>query len=156
MTHSHNNIRLKIQCLIIVFSVMLFCRIAHANTMIIDISLQGHLFYPSEIIVPANTAFRLRIINQDNTPEEFDSFMLNREKVLFPQRPTIIYLPPLAPGRYPFIGEYSASTAKGVIIVLDSNVMLDEHRPAGTLNLSESKLLQEQKATQFLGDNNVN
>ena len=79
--------------------------------------LKDHLFYPAEITVPANTKLKLLIENQDSTPEEFDSFDLNREKVLYPNRSSVIYIGPLSPGRYEFFGEFSPNTARGAVLV---------------------------------------
>ncbi|KPH65567.1 MULTISPECIES: cupredoxin domain-containing protein [Pseudoalteromonas] len=81
--------------------------------------LKDHLFYPSEIYVPANKKLKLLIENQDSTPEEFDSFDLNREKVLYPARQSVIYIGPLSPGRYEFFGEFSPNTARGVVIATE-------------------------------------
>lgn len=83
------------------------------------IVLKDHLFYPAEIVVPANKKVRLLIENQDSTPEEFDSFDLNREKVLYPKRKSVIYIGPLMPGRYEFFGEFSPNTARGAVIVTE-------------------------------------
>ena len=89
-----------------------------AGTVIQRITIEQHLFYPSRIYVPENSPIQLIIHNLDTTPEEFDSFALNREKVIFPNRPTIIYLPKLASGEYGFIGEYHPDTARGSLVVL--------------------------------------
>jgi hypothetical protein len=81
------------------------------------LALKSHLFYPAEMTIPANKKIKLIIDNQDDSVEEFDSFSLNREKVLFPKQKSIIYIGPLSPGRYSFFGEYHPSSARGVIIV---------------------------------------
>ena len=81
--------------------------------------LKDHLFYPAEIKVPANKKLRLLIENQDNTPEEFDSFDLNRKKVLYPGRTSVIYIGPLSPGRYDFFGEFSPNTARGTVVATE-------------------------------------
>jgi hypothetical protein len=80
-----------------------------------ELILRQHLFYPQRLQVPAGQKFRLVIRNQDDSPEEFDSFDLNREKVLFPGRRTIIYIGPLEPGIYSFFGEFHPNQAKGQI-----------------------------------------
>jgi len=82
-----------------------------------NIILKSHLFYPAEITLPSNKKIKLIIDNQDDSVEEFDSFSLNREKVLFPKQKSIIYIGPLSPGRYAFFGEYHPSSARGTIIV---------------------------------------
>jgi len=84
--------------------------------------LKNHLFYPAEMTIPANKKIKLIIENQDGSVEEFDSFSLNREKVLFPQQKAIIYIGPLPPGRYTFFGEYHPDSARGVIIVSEAAV----------------------------------
>ena len=79
--------------------------------------IRDHRFSPTEVRIPANTKVRLVIDNQDATPEEFDSHALNREKVIPPRSKANVFIGPLAPGRYPFMGEFNASTAQGVVVV---------------------------------------
>jgi hypothetical protein len=78
--------------------------------------IRDHRFTPAEIVVPANTRVKLVVDNQDATPEEFDSHALNREKVIRGRSQAVIYIGPLAPGRYPFIGEFHAATAQGAVV----------------------------------------
>ena len=59
---------------------------------------------------------KLVIHNQDATAEEFESYELNREKIVPPGTRVNIYIGPLKPGRYTFFGEYHAKTARGVVI----------------------------------------
>lgn len=80
------------------------------------IQLHEHRFTPSEIKVPAGAKVKLIIENQDSTPEEFDSFALNREKIVFPNSKGIVFIGPLKPGRYEFMGEFNQNSAKGVVI----------------------------------------
>lgn len=79
------------------------------------LTIRNHLFYPSELEVPANTKIRLLIINEDSSTEEFESYELNREKVIPGGRKTVIYIGPLKPGVYPFFGEFNMSTAQGTV-----------------------------------------
>ena len=92
-----------------------------ADTQEFYITLQDHVFTPSELIIPANTKVKLIITNKDSTIEEFDSFELNREKVLFPGRKGRIYIGPLPPGKYEYFGEYFPNTARGSILVEPTN-----------------------------------
>ncbi len=82
----------------------------------VEIIIRDHLFFPSMIEVPANQKIRLLIINEDPTPEEFESYELNREKVIPGNTRTVIFIGPLAPGEYPFFGEFYPRTAQGRII----------------------------------------
>jgi hypothetical protein len=81
-----------------------------------SLSIRDHRFAPTELRVPAGKKIKLIIDNQDATAEEFESHELNREKVVPGKSKLFIFIGPLAPGRYPFIGEFNPKTAKGVII----------------------------------------
>jgi plastocyanin len=82
-----------------------------------EIAIRDHKFVPNEITVPAGQKVRLVVRNEDATPEEFDSKRLNREKVIPGRSQTTIYIGPLKPGEYPFVGEFNESTATGKIVV---------------------------------------
>ena len=79
--------------------------------------IQDHKFQPTELVVPAGKKVKLVIENRDATPEEFESHALNREKVIAGKSTATIFIGPLKPGRYPFVGEYNEKTAQGVIVV---------------------------------------
>ncbi len=53
-----------------------------AATPVVEIEIRDHLFYPSEVVIPADTKVKLLVKNLDPTPEEFESYELNREKVI--------------------------------------------------------------------------
>ncbi len=79
--------------------------------------IENHRWQPDKIVIPADTKVRFLIENRDDTPEEFDSHDLNREKVLMGKTKGQVYIGPLKPGTYKFQGEYHAATAQGVVIV---------------------------------------
>lgn len=83
-----------------------------------ELSIQNHLFSPSTLYVPAGEKVRIRLINLDESPEEFESFALNREKVVLGGSEAVVYIGPLKVGEYPFSGEYNPDTARGLIIAL--------------------------------------
>lgn len=78
--------------------------------------IRDHRFEPTELKVPANAKVRLVVRNEDTTPEEFESHELNREKVIPGKSQAVIFVGPLAPGRYPFFGEFHEATARGVLV----------------------------------------
>lgn len=80
------------------------------------LTIKGHRFEPAELTVPAGKKVKLTIENQDDTAEEFESYELNREKVVPPKAKVTVYVGPLKPGRYPFFGDFHKDTAKGVLI----------------------------------------
>lgn len=78
--------------------------------------IENHRFAPQELHVPSATKVRLIIRNKDATPEEFESYELNREKIVRGNATISVYIGPLEPGRYPFFGEFHMDTAQGVIV----------------------------------------
>lgn len=91
--------------------------LANASDPTFEITLRDHRFIPSEITVPAGQKVKLLVKNEDATPEEFDSKRLNREKVIPGQSQATIFIGPLKPGEYPFVGEFNEKTATGKIVV---------------------------------------
>lgn len=89
---------------------------AFSTTPSFTIEIKNHLFYPEEIIVPALKKVKLIIYNRDQTAEEFESYELNREKIIMGKRKGIVFIGPLEPGEYPFFGEFYPETALGKII----------------------------------------
>ncbi len=88
-----------------------------AKTKEFHLTIENHVFTPSELKIPANEKVKLIIYNKDKVAEEFDSFDLNREKVIFPGKKTTIFIGPLSEGKYEYFGEYNPNTARGIIIV---------------------------------------
>jgi Cupredoxin-like domain len=86
---------------------------------VFELEIRNHLFHPDVLTIPANTKVKLIVYNRDPTPEEFESFELNREKVIVGGARAVIFIGPLAPGEYPFFGEFNPNTALGKIIVED-------------------------------------
>ena len=80
------------------------------------LAIQDHKFQPETLIVPAGKKIKLTIENRDATAEEFESHALGREKVIPAKSSAVIYIGPLPPGNYPFVGEFNEKTAKGTIV----------------------------------------
>ena len=80
------------------------------------VTIKDHKFTPTEIKVPANKRVEITVINDDATPEEFESKPMKVEKVIPGKSKGVVRIGPLKPGRYPFVGEFHEATAKGVLI----------------------------------------
>jgi len=89
---------------------------ARADTPEFTIAIKNHRFDPAEVTVPAGQRIKLIIDNQDATAEEFESHELKREKVIAGRTKATVWVGPLKPGTYPFVGEYHEDTAKGRLI----------------------------------------
>ena len=81
------------------------------------LTIKDHKFEPAELVVPAGQKVRIKVVNADPTPEEFESHELNREKVIPGKATAMIFVGPLKPGEYPFFGEFNPKTAQGKLIV---------------------------------------
>jgi plastocyanin len=87
-----------------------------ANSVTYLLTIKDHQFNPAELKIPAGQKIKLTVHNLDSTPEEFESYELNREKIIPGGQSTSIYIGPLEAGRYPFFGEFHQDTAQGVIV----------------------------------------
>ena len=87
---------------------------AHAQEYVLTI--KDHRFTPTEIKIPANKRVQITVVNDDPTPEEFESHEMKVEKVIPGKSKAVVRVGPLKPGRYPFFGEFHEATAKGTLI----------------------------------------
>jgi hypothetical protein len=71
---------------------------------------------PLRIEVPANTRFKLELRNTGETPAEFESGELRKEKVLSPNSTSILVFRTLDPGQYVFFDDFHPDAAKAVIV----------------------------------------
>ncbi len=87
-----------------------------ADPVEIKLVIKDHRFVPAELKVPAGQKIKLVVDNQDATPEEFESYSLNREKIVPGKSKITVMVGPLKPGKYEFFGEFNMDTAQGVLI----------------------------------------
>ena len=80
------------------------------------LAIENHKFTPDRIEVPAGKKVKFLVENKDATPEEFESSDLKIEKVIPGKSKATIFIGPLKPGEYKFVGEFNEKTAKGVIV----------------------------------------
>lgn len=107
---------MKLAYLLPALFTMSFLATAHAADAEVSMVIKDHRFVPSELKVASGQKIKMTIENQDATPEELDSHDLNREKVIPGNSKASIFIGPLKPGRYAFVGEFNEATAKGVVI----------------------------------------
>jgi plastocyanin len=119
------------------FTLCLFTKITEAKTKVFKLTLENHAFTPSILKIPANEKVKLVIENKDAVAEEFDSFDLNREKVIFAGKKATIYIGPLTIGKYEYFGEFHPNSARGQIIVEET--LLDNTHAKETKSAEENK-----------------
>ena len=71
---------------------------------------------PQRLEVPANRRFQLQLINSGETPAEFESSELRKEKVLAPKTTSILVFRTLDPGEYPFFDDFHPDAPKAVLV----------------------------------------
>jgi hypothetical protein len=81
-----------------------------------SLTLKGHRFTPTEIHVPAGKPFFVNVTNLDDTADEFEMSNPAIEKVIPPGQLGKVRMRPLAPGRFPFVGDFHRDTAQGVFV----------------------------------------
>ena len=103
---------------IVLLSLLALVSLAPAAARAEDytLTIKDHRFTPAEIKVPANKRVVITIVNNDPTPEEFESREMKVEKVIPGKSKGTVRIGPLKPGRYPFVGEFHEATAKGAVI----------------------------------------
>ena len=80
------------------------------------LTIKDHKFEPAVLHIPAGQKVRLKVVNADATPEEFESHELNREKVIPGNSTATVFVGPLKAGEYPFFGEFNMKTAQGKLV----------------------------------------
>jgi hypothetical protein len=79
------------------------------------IVIKEHRMSPADLQIPAGQKIKLVIDNQDATPEEFESHILNREKIIPGNSKGTVFIGPLKPGTYGYFGDFNQATAQGTI-----------------------------------------
>lgn len=100
-----------------VMGLLMLNSLAATATPIVELEIRDHLFYPAELVIPVDTKVKIKISNLDPTAEEFESYELNREKVIPGNSQSVIFIGPLKAGVYPFFGEFFPKTAQGKVVV---------------------------------------
>ncbi len=90
---------------------------ARAEPLEFTLVIESHQFTPAELKVPAGQKLRLIVENRDATPEEFESYDVNREKIVPANGRIALFVGPLKPGRYEFFGDFNPKTARGYLVV---------------------------------------
>lgn len=81
-----------------------------------NITIHDHLFTPATLEVPAGQRIKLVVVNQDATEEEFESHDLHVEKIVSGGKSISVFVGPLDPGTFDFVGEHHEDTAKGTLV----------------------------------------
>jgi heme/copper-type cytochrome/quinol oxidase subunit 2 len=83
---------------------------------VFELRYENHRFTPQTITVPTNRPLRIKVINASKETIEFESFKLNRERVVGPGETIIVNVPALSPGSYDFYDDLHHDVPEGVVI----------------------------------------
>ena len=88
-----------------------------AEPVDLTVTLKDHKFSPAEPTAPAGKPILLHVVNQDQTPAEFESKPLRVEKVVVGGGRVAVNVRPMKPGRYRFFDDYHEATTEGFLVV---------------------------------------
>ena len=89
---------------------------AEEEEPVFTIAFKDGAVAPLRLEVPANRRFQLLLRNDGETPAEFESSELHKEKVLAPKTAAILVIRTLDPGEYPFFDDFHPDAPKAVLI----------------------------------------
>lgn len=97
-------------------AALAYCACAAAAGDEFTIVIRDGRFEPAELRVPAGQKLKLVVDNRSASAEEFESYDLDREKIVPGNSRATIFVGPLKPGRYEFIDELNRRTPPGALI----------------------------------------
>jgi hypothetical protein len=81
-----------------------------------EIDFSDHHFSPQTLAVPAGQPLEIKVVNLSREKIEFESFSLNREKVIEPGESITVHLPALRAGSYDFYDDFHQDVTEGMIV----------------------------------------
>jgi hypothetical protein len=81
-----------------------------------EIDFTDHHFSPQALVVPAGQPLQIKVVNSSREKIEFESFSLNREKIIEPGQSITVRLPALRAGRYDFFDDFHQDVNEGAIV----------------------------------------
>ena len=87
-----------------------------AEDRTVPLAVEEAGFAPAEIEAPAGARVRLEVTNRTAVAIEFESFELNRERVIQPGQTAAVYVSGLGPGRYEFFDDFHQQR-RGALLV---------------------------------------
>lgn len=88
-----------------------------AQTPSYALAIHDHAFAPASLTVPAGVRVRLEVKNTRSLPSEFESFDLNREKVVPSGTTVSVWIGPLSPGKYKFFDDFNPGVTGWIVAV---------------------------------------
>ncbi len=106
--------------LFLAFSIISPAKVVAEDDPSFTITFNDGEVSPSRLEVPAETRFEIRLINNGQTPAEFESIPLSKEKVIGPGVSTFIVIKYLDPGEYSFFDDFHPDAPPAVLVAVPS------------------------------------
>jgi plastocyanin len=81
-----------------------------------QIRFENHKFTPQTLTVPSGQKLTIKVVNASQETIEFESFKLNREKVVNPGQTITVHLSELSVGAYDFYDDFHQDVPQGSIV----------------------------------------
>lgn len=81
-----------------------------------ELRFENHQFLPATLSVRAGEKLTLKVVNASDETIEFESFKLNREKVVSPGQTITVNIPALSSGNYEFYDDFHQDVPRGSIV----------------------------------------
>jgi hypothetical protein len=81
-----------------------------------EIRFADHRFSPQTLVVQAGQPLQIKVVNSSADKIEFESFSLNRERVIDPGASITVRLPALRAGSYDFFDDFHQDVPEGAIL----------------------------------------
>jgi hypothetical protein len=81
-----------------------------------ELRFENHQFTPRTLTVPCGQRLNIKVVNASKETIEFESFKLNREKVVTPGESITVHLPELTAGDYDFYDDFHQDVPQGSIV----------------------------------------
>lgn len=111
---------MRFLCLILLAAFALSSGPAHSAAEeegpVFTIEFKDGAVAPLSLEVPAKKRFQLVLRNNGETPAEFESSELRKEKLIAPKSSAILVFRTLDPGEYPFFDDFHPGAPKAVLV----------------------------------------
>ena len=98
------------------FLLAVLLGVAYGEEMTVPLAVHDAGFEPARVKTPTGARIRLEVTNQTSSAIEFESFELNRERVIQPGQKVAVYLSGLSAGQYEFFDDFHPER-KGLLVV---------------------------------------
>ncbi len=99
-----------------IFAAVFACSAGADDEATFRIEFNDGQVTPQRLEVPANRRLELELVNKGQSPAEFESRELRKEKVLAPGATSVLVIRALDPGEYDFFDDFHPDAKPAVLV----------------------------------------